>query len=540
MQTQPTTENTPNTIPVDTLVHLGAGQCSELDEYLALSPRQLLLVEADSQLAKELETRIQGLTNAQVCCAAIAGKPGDAIWYRYNFPELNSLCPASGLMEIFPGLKLVEAQQVETISPVTLLEPLQLEAEKENRLVVDLPGEELPVLQALQQSQRLEVFSRISLYCGSESLYEGSETAGRILDWLQEVGFDLDAKDDSRDPDRPCWSFRRNALQSRNRILRRQLDQALVKNEELTKHVTGLQAESEKLTQDFHTQSKIVGECETKINELTKQSNELKTQQEQQITAQEQQAKLVVDLNIQLEQLNQAKTEAEKLAADTKSKLDATSKARDEQTKLVVDLQAQVKQLTQDRDTQSKLAGEREAQINELTKQVDDKKNQLDQLLKKQEQQANLFADLNVQLKQVNQAKTEAEKLAADRKNKLEISSKALDEQTKLVADLQTRAIQLTQDRDTQIKLAGERETKVNELTKQVNDKKTQLDQLAKEKEQQTKLVADLNVQLEQVNQAKLKAEQIAADTKSNLNPPAKLAMSRQNWSPISRRRLNN
>ena len=222
MQIQPTTENTSNIIPVDTLVHFGAGQCSELDEYLALTPRQLLLVEADSQLAKELETRIQGLTKAQVCCAVIAGKPGDAILYRYNFPELNSLHPASGLIKLFPGLKLVEEQHVETISPVTLLEPLQLKAEKENWLVIDLPGEELPVLQASQQSKQLELFNRISLYCGSESLYEGSETAAQIIDWLQEVGFDLDAEDDSRDPDRPCWSFRRNALQLRNRDLQRQ------------------------------------------------------------------------------------------------------------------------------------------------------------------------------------------------------------------------------------------------------------------------------------------------------------------------------
>ena len=65
-------------VSVDTLVHFGAGRCRELDEYLALQPRQLLLVEMDAQLAEELQKRIEGLTEAQVSCVAIAGKPGEA------------------------------------------------------------------------------------------------------------------------------------------------------------------------------------------------------------------------------------------------------------------------------------------------------------------------------------------------------------------------------------------------------------------------------------------------------------------------------
>ena len=198
------------------------------------------MVEADSQLAKELQNRIEGVKQAQVSCVAIAGNPGDAILYRYNFPELNSLHPASGLMDLFPGLKLVEQQQVKTVSPVTLLQPLQLEAEKENRLVIDLPGEELPVLQALQQSQQLDLFSQILLYCGREPLYEGSEPATRILEWLREVGFDLVAEDDSRDPDRPCWSFRRNALKLQNRDLQQQVEQLKGKNGERAQHAADL------------------------------------------------------------------------------------------------------------------------------------------------------------------------------------------------------------------------------------------------------------------------------------------------------------
>ncbi|HEX6827382.1 MAG TPA: hypothetical protein VF104_00230, partial [Burkholderiales bacterium] len=61
---------------MDTLVHLGAGLCSELDDYLAMGPRRLLLVEADPELAEALTARMANVPQAQVICAAVAGRPG--------------------------------------------------------------------------------------------------------------------------------------------------------------------------------------------------------------------------------------------------------------------------------------------------------------------------------------------------------------------------------------------------------------------------------------------------------------------------------
>ncbi len=82
--------------PIGALVHLGAGQCSELDEHLALRPQKLLLVEADPRLAASLQARTTKLANVQVVCQAVAGHPGPAIFHRYNLPGTSSLHPASG------------------------------------------------------------------------------------------------------------------------------------------------------------------------------------------------------------------------------------------------------------------------------------------------------------------------------------------------------------------------------------------------------------------------------------------------------------
>lgn len=48
-----------------------------------------------------------------------------------------------------PGLKALEPVEIEALGAATLIEPLQLVAQRDHLLVIDLPGEELPVLQAL-------------------------------------------------------------------------------------------------------------------------------------------------------------------------------------------------------------------------------------------------------------------------------------------------------------------------------------------------------------------------------------------------------
>ena len=263
-------------ISIDTLVHLGAGQCSELDEYLALQPRQLFLVEADPRLAKELQSRTEDLKQAQVICVAVAGQPGPATFHRYNLPEVNSLHRASSLLELFPGLKILDQMQVESVSPVMLLQSWQLQAERKNRLVIDLPGEELPVLKTLQQAQKLYIFEQVDLHCGRKPLYEGSEPAVQVLSWFQEEGYDLVAEDHSRDPDRPTWTFQRNALKLRNRDLQKQVDelqnkleQTSRKNVALAHQANEIHPQVQHLMQKRDVQAKLVAECQQQVLKLT-------------------------------------------------------------------------------------------------------------------------------------------------------------------------------------------------------------------------------------------------------------------------------
>ena len=129
----------------------------------------------------------------------------------------------------------MKSLQVATVSPVALIQPLQLSPQQENLLIIDLPGEELAVLQALKQAHLLHWFGKVHLQCGVEPFYEGSEPAEQILQWLQDEGFDLETTDTSHDPDRPCWTLRRNALLLRNRELQQQVTERQATVERLTR-----------------------------------------------------------------------------------------------------------------------------------------------------------------------------------------------------------------------------------------------------------------------------------------------------------------
>lgn len=321
-----------------TIIHLGAGRCSELASYLDMQPGQLLLVEADQRLATLLRERVAQQPHVEVRCAAVAAQKRTATFYRYNLADAGSLHPATGLRNLYPGLRVVEEATVTVDSAAELLESVQLDQTGRHLLAVDIPGEELAVLQSLEAAGLLAQFSQLRLYCGVEPLYEGSATTQTMIAWLEEHGFDLEYQDAERDPDRPCWLFRRN-----------QIKMQMV---ELT-----LQFENTQAARD--QQSKLAQEFKQQLEDLTKVHEELLANRDFHVQESAGRQQQIAQLTASLEHQN---TQAQQL----KQQLEQASVARDEQARLAAESQAElekVKVALQDTDNRK---NQLEAQLAEL------------------------------------------------------------------------------------------------------------------------------------------------------------------------------
>lgn len=389
---------------LDTLIHLGAGPCRELDAHLALQPKRLILVEADARLADALKARTHEREHVSVRKLAVASQPDQVTFHRYNLPGAGSLQPATGLKVLFPGLKLQQTLTLEAVGICDLIGSLQLTPDAHHRLVLDLPGQELSSLQALDGSGQLYHFQSLSMYCGHEPLYEYGVSAEIMLDWLTNKGFDLVKCDKEQDPDLPCWMFQRNQLKLECIALQNRLHQVVqdhvalsaVRDEQIKlaaerqQHIEALIAEKSALVKDQATlsatrdeQARLAAEHQQQIEALNAEKAALiKDKTALKVTCDEQ-TRLASERQQQIEKLN-----AENIVlAKDKTALKA---ARDEQTKLNKALQAEIKSLKTQFQEQQKRVNKLESQLTER----DQRQSLMDEELHKAEGQIELIKDL--------------------------------------------------------------------------------------------------------------------------------------------------
>jgi FkbM family methyltransferase len=222
------------------IVHLGAGTGAALPSYLASGAGRIVLVEPEPDRAADLRALVAALpepeaARVRVIEAAVAETDGTALLTVYNQPDASSLVSPTGLTEVYPGLRRIARVEVATISPATLWRRIALVPGLRHRLIVEVPGMEAFVLQALAGLRAplnapvdpagpaglagladpaalpvpdgLLAFEQIDLACGTEPLYEGAVPARQLVGWLQERGYVAAPEDPEADPD-----FRRVVL----------------------------------------------------------------------------------------------------------------------------------------------------------------------------------------------------------------------------------------------------------------------------------------------------------------------------------------
>lgn len=236
----------------DAVIHFGAGKCRELSFYQEADSRiQFLLVEAHPGMARELAARVHANRNIRVKPFAVAASSGEGTLHCYNLPDCNSLREATGLQELFPGLREIETKAVQCRTPAQFLAALEL-AEKDTAcLVIDTPGEELAILQSLANENELSRCNQLVLRCGKQPLYKGAASERDILNFLEQQGFETVSTDTNTDPDQPVhllsfnrWKAECDRLIEAMNALKAELDST---KKQHSKQLEALRQQHEKL-----------------------------------------------------------------------------------------------------------------------------------------------------------------------------------------------------------------------------------------------------------------------------------------------------
>ncbi len=214
---------------MEKIIHIGAGSCTELEEYIASGTREIVLVEPLPAMANSLKHKAVSLegsaSSIQVIEAAITVDATANQVFEFNLPDTASIREPQGLKALFPGLKTVAQHSVQTLSPSDLVEqfgPVQAESAL---LVIQAPGEAFAIVQSLVEAGQLKRFRQIQFTANPEPFYAGGSTADAVLAVLEQQGYEQVCTDDT-DPDWPSWRLQRSPLQDHLDALTAQLEQS--------------------------------------------------------------------------------------------------------------------------------------------------------------------------------------------------------------------------------------------------------------------------------------------------------------------------
>lgn len=247
------------------LVWLGAGNATE-PKGLIEQAESCVLVEAREDAYQNLVGIFSNTNNVVVKQGVISPEGGDVTFYRYNLPEFSALHKATGLTQLFPGLKLERQDTVISQNIAELLSEVKVAGE-DNVLVIDIVDISLNLLQLLNAEHLLHCFGRILLVSSNEALYEEASKGDELSKFMQNHGFYL-ALEDKTDPDLPWHTFVSNPLW-------KELKQAKQHEAELNKQ---LDTQRQQLAEQV---SKHAAQRLEKITQLEKANRQLNETNEQ-------------------------------------------------------------------------------------------------------------------------------------------------------------------------------------------------------------------------------------------------------------------
>jgi FkbM family methyltransferase len=253
---------------IDTIVHIGAGRCGEYEEYKAAGAKRIILIEPDPESARYLRERFAEETETQVMERAIAVTDGPIKLQLYNVRRFSSLREATGLRDLYPGLRKAGEVNPDMWNPRQMCAELSIDSHRFNWLIVDTPGEEGAILEDLWEEGLLEQFEKVSLFSGLKPLYNGDRPVEEILAELGEMGYEEMSRDDANDTERPRWDLYRDEVKVRNRELEQKVDVLVSQKQDLEEQTAAQAQELSKLKDELEAVTIQKSTLEKNLNDV--------------------------------------------------------------------------------------------------------------------------------------------------------------------------------------------------------------------------------------------------------------------------------
>jgi FkbM family methyltransferase len=384
-----------------TVLHIGAGDGSSIDSYLALAPQRLILVEGDPVTSAALEERAKTLPNANVIARPVSAEGGSLRWHRFNLAFLNGPLVPIGLSAVYPRLRPAETITVESIAITQLIvaQDITQDPDHVNLLVLDVPGQETALLAALPQPL-LSSFALIMVRsCQPGTFADASSMESAIESFTARYFRPI-----SRSNDEPTWpqlTLRFDALACERDSFERQLSELKAREVETSRTIDAMRVQLDELQKSKRTAENLAEARANEIEILKRERDEATSLvQNFQLTTREQESRLA-----QAKAALAADREAlERTIAELRTELRSSQQAKAEIEKLATQRQTQAEQVSKDktllvaaRDEQTRLAAERLRTIERLEREVSEltaRHSMLKEELVKSEAHVELIADL--------------------------------------------------------------------------------------------------------------------------------------------------
>lgn len=170
------------------VIHVGAHQAGELNEYLRLGFAKILYVEANPALIPALREKATAHPGKVfVVHAAAADVDGVAQLHVTSMDQSSSILPLGKHLDIYPSIHVVGKVEVPSRRLDTILAEEGLEASDFNFLNIDIQGAELMALRGAPDL--LSGVAAVNIEVNLQELYQGAALLGELEGFMAEAGF---------------------------------------------------------------------------------------------------------------------------------------------------------------------------------------------------------------------------------------------------------------------------------------------------------------------------------------------------------------